>query len=325
MITIYDRPPAGTGLAQAPAPSAIGPATVWIDLVTPTEAEESLVEHALGIEVPTRAEMREIEASSRFYAENGAVYMTAAIVYDIEGPSPKGTVVTFILAGDRLVTVRYAEPKAFPIFVARADKGGADCTSGASVMIGLVETLIARNADLIERLQDEAERLAGQLFDIKGGSASRNRRLDVVLKATGKLGSGAGLAEESAVSMALLLNYFHQSLRSRHEQHPVIERIEDARADVASLTEHLRFLTSRTGFLLSATLGTINIEQNQIIKLFSVVAVLLMPPTLIASIYGMNFRHMPELHLPLGYPVALGLMLASALLSFLYFKRKGWL
>lgn len=325
MLKYYDRPITGTGLTLRDDSQPISDRTVWIDLVNPTVEEDKALEAALGISIPTRAEMREIESSSRLYSENGTSYMTAFIVYDIEAAIPKSSTVTFILAGQRVVTVRYAEPKAFPMYLARADKGISPCYSGASVMMGLIETLISRKADLIERIQDEVEALTHQLFDIKGGQQSRNRRLDVVLKATGKQGDKVASAQEAAMSMERLLNYFQQTLRQHNGDDQVLSRIEAARHDIASLNDHMRFLSDRTSFLLSATLGMITTEQNQIIKLFSVMAVILMPPTLVASIYGMNFRHMPELGWELGYPTAIGLMFLSALIPFVYFKRKGWL
>jgi magnesium transporter len=295
-------------------------------LVNPAEDEDKAIEQALGIAVPTRSEMREIEDSSRFYTENSAYYMTGVILHINAQNVLTTSVVTFILAGTHLVTVRYAEPRAFPLFVARAIKGDADCSNGAAVMIGLVEMLIAREADLIERVQDEVERMAPLVFGQKGAvQPSRNRRLDVHLKTIGREGDVTARAQESATSIHRLVLYFANSARLRKDDKRILTRIDAAAQDIASLMESLRFLSARTSFLLDAILGMISNEQNQIIKLFSVMAVMLMPPTLVASIYGMNFRHMPELDLPWGYPLALALMLISGLIPYLYFRKKGWL
>ncbi len=325
MLIIYDKPIAGTGLSRRDGPHQIGERTVWIDLVNPTAEEDAAVEAALGISIPTRAEMREIESSSRLYADNGASYMTAFIVYDVEAPVPQSSTVTFILAKKRLVTVRYSEPKAFPMYIARTEKGMSPCLTGEEVMIGLVETIISHSADLIERIQDEVEKLTAQLFHVKGGKVTRDKRLDVVLRATGHEGDIVATAQEAAMSMERLLNFFRDTVRRNGGDTHVQDRISAALSDVASLNDHMGFLTDRTSFLLQATLGMINIEQNQVIKLFSVMAVMLMPPTLVASVYGMNFRHMPELGWDWGYPAALGIMALSALIPFVYFKRKGWL
>jgi magnesium transporter len=157
------------------------------------------------------------------------------------------------------------------------------------------------------------------------GQASRNRRLDVLLRTVGKEGDVTARAQESAMSLHRLLLYAAGTVRTRKDDPSILERIEAANHDITSLMESLRFLSTRTSFLLDATLGMISNEQNQIIKLFSVMAVMLMPPTLVASIYGMNFKFMPELDFPLGYPMALCLMFISGLVPYLYFRRKGWL
>ncbi len=305
-----------------------GPLTgncVWIDLLQPTPDEDRFVEEALAIDIPTRAEMREIEPSNRFYQERGAYFMTASIVYDIEAQVPKTTPVTFILAGDRLVTVRYAEPKAFPLYLQRVEKGDAPCTTGATIMVGLIDSIVHRMADLIERIQDEVERLAQSVFDLRGGKHTRDRRLDVMLKRIGKCGDITARAEDSATSVSRLLHYLMQATKDRGDDPRTRQRIKGAQRDIASLMEHTKYLSQRIGFILDATLGMINIEQNQIIKLFSVMAVVLLPPTLVASVYGMNFKHMPELDWPLGYPMALCLMAVAAIGPIIYFRRKGWL
>jgi magnesium transporter len=191
-------------------------------------------------------------------------------------------------------------------------------------MLGLIESLIHRQADLVERIQDEVEKTAHAIFEIKGGQQTRGRRLDTLLKAAGKEGDLTSRAQESAFSLDRLLTYLSGILKERGEDAKLLDRIVLAHRDVHSLMEHMRFLTARIAFLLDATLGMINYEQNNIIKIFSVASVALMPPTLIASIYGMNFKHMPELGWEFGYPMAIGLMVLSAILPFLYFRRKGW-
>lgn len=321
MITVYDA--VGGKLIERPARDDLA-SSVWIDLLNPGEDEDKAIEQALGIEVPTRSEMREIEASNRFYTENGAYYMTSIILHHNAQDMPLTSVITFILSGSHLVTVRYAEPKAFPVYVARAAKGDVDCVTGAGVMIGLLQMLIEREADLIERVQDEVERIAPLVFGQKGQNA-RNRRLDVLLRTVGKEGDIVARAQESAMSLHRLSLYFANAARERKDDPRVLGRIEAANNDILSLMESMRFLSARAAFLLDATLGMISTEQNQIIKLFSVMAVMLMPPTLVASIYGMNFKTMPELDFTFGYPMALVLMFISGLVPFLYFKKKGWL
>jgi magnesium transporter len=298
---------------------------VWIDLLNPTQAEETKVERALKIDVPTREEQQEIEVSSRLYQEDGAYFMTATLMYQPEQGEPRTTPVTFILAGQRLVTVRYAEPRAFSIYVARCNRSETDLKNGAAVLIGLIETIVDRLADFIERIQAEVEGLSHSIFEIKGGVATRQRRFDVLLRAIGREGEITSKARESAHSLGRLLTFFVHAANERNLGKPLQARIRTAARDVTSLTDHVTFLSSKIIFLLDATLGMINIQQNDIIKIFSVAAVVFLPPTLLASIYGMNFRHMPELDWLFGYPLALILMVLAAVLPYIYFKRKGWL
>ncbi len=298
---------------------------IWIDLLNPTQEEEAKVEKALKIDVPTREEQQEIEASSRLYQEDGAQFMTATLLFQPEQGEPRTTPVTFILAGQRLVTVRYAEPRAFAIYVVRCNRAEPEIKNGLSVLIGLIETIVDRLADFIERIQAEVEGLSHSIFEIKGGVATRQRRFDILLRAIGREGEISSKVRESAHSLGRLLTFLVHAVNERKEDKPVQARIRTAARDVASLTDHATFLSGKIIFLLDATLGMINIQQNDIIKIFSVAAVVFLPPTLLASIYGMNFHHMPELDWRLGYPLALVLMVLAAVLPYIYFKRKGWL
>ena len=321
MLTIYEakgqelvqREDRGTGQS------------VWIDLLNPSKEEEHFIEAQLRLQLPTREEMAEIEASSRLYQESGAHFMTATVLHQTDTPDPQPATITFILTENRLVTLRYIEPKAFPLFLARAAKGDAACDTAMAVLLGLLDAVIDREADLIERLQAETEKIAQTIFDIKGGSATRSRRFDVILKQIGKEGVIASRTRESLLSQGRLLTYLAQVALLRKDVDTVRERIRTEAQDVQSLSDHLTYLNARITFMLEASLGMVSIEQNEIIKVFSVVAVMLMPPTLVASIYGMNFRYMPELEWSFGYPLAIGLMVLSGLVPFLYFRRKGWL
>lgn len=324
MLTIHDG--AGNDLAQRDGSEPIGSDTVWIDLLNPTKEEDERVERMLKISVPTREEMRDIEASSRFYRENGASYMTAFIVHDLGGDSggPQASTVTFILTGNTLVTVRYCDPRAFGQFPSRVARGDATSGSGAAVLIGLIEALIEHQADLIEHAQDTVDKLARGIFDLKR-RRDRESSLGALLKGTGTQGDIVARIQESAISLTRLLHVFKNSAIEANADVKIVQRIQTADRDIQSLTEHMRFLSERVGFLLNATLGMISTEQNQIIKLFSVMAVMMMPPTLVASVYGMNFQHMPELAWVEGYPLALGAMVISAIVPYLYFRYRGWL
>jgi len=323
MLTIYENR-SGVLQRQKGKPR-VTEAAVWIDLLNPTPEEEGQIERALKLEVPTREEQQEIEVSSRLYQEDGAHFMTATLLYQPDQGEPRMTPVTFILAGQRLLTLRYAEPRAFSIYVARCNRSEAELKSGAAVLIGLLETIIDRLADFIERIQAEVEGLSHSIFEIKGGAASRQRRFDVLLRAIGREGEITSKARESAHSFGRLLTFLVHAANERKEVKPLQARIRTAARDVVSLIDHATFLSGKIIFLLDATLGMVSIQQNDIIKIFSVAAVVFLPPTLIASIYGMNFRHMPELDWWFSYPLALVLMVLAAILPYLYFKRRGWL
>jgi magnesium transporter len=251
--------------------------------------------------------------------------MTATVLVHTDTPEPATTPITFILAGKRLITVRYAEPRAFSIFLTRSKRPDATRIDGTAVLIGLIESIIDRLADFIEFLQADVETVSRSIFGMRGSTASRQRRFDRLLRSIGREGEIISLAHESAYSLGRLLTFLAHAAIERKENNLTKARIRTAARDVASLTDHLSFLSNKIVFLLDATLGMINIEQSDIIKIFSIAAVVLLPPTLVASAYGMNFEFMPELKWLFGYPFALVLMLVSAVLPYLYFKRKGWL
>jgi magnesium transporter len=325
MLTVYDA--VDGALVPREGPYEVNGATVWIDLLNPSKDEDAVVERALGIAIPTREEMAEIEASSRLYHEGGAHYMTAVVLFQPDAPNEPlaATPITFILAGNRLVTVRYAEPRGIKIFLARVQKGDAPCISGAAVLVGLLEAIIDREADRVERIQAEVDKLSQSIFGVKGGERTRALRFDVSIRAIGREGELTSRSRESLLTLARLLTYLGHVMSERGDDKALRARVKTAHRDVQSLADHIGYLSAKITFLLDATLGMINNEQNGIIKIFSVLAVALMPPTLVGTIYGMNFQHMPELSWVLGYPAALLMMVVSAVIPWLYFKRKGWL
>jgi magnesium transporter len=325
MLMIYDS--VDGALSKREDVSSVSPGTIWLDLLNPSKEEDRFVEEALGIAVPTREEMAEIEVSSRLYLEGGAHYMTAVLMHQqdwlIDPPTP--TPITFILAGHRLVTVRYAEPRAFQMFLSRAQKKDASCVSGINVLVALLEAIIDREADRVERIQGEVDKLSQTVFGVKGGQRSRAGRFDVNIRTIGREGELTSRSRETLLTLDRLLTYLAHVMSQRGDDKALRARVKTAGRDVVSLADHIGYLSTKITFLLDATLGMINNEQNSIIKIFSVLAVALMPPTLVGTIYGMNFKHMPELDWLYGYPFALGFMVISAVLPWLYFKRKGWL
>lgn len=329
MLSAYSWQTDRLAPTEIPAPADAGQAPVWIDLLNPTAEEDRVVEAQLGLNIPTRDEMEEIESSSRLYQEDGAEFMTLTALTNLDSDDARKTPVTFILKGSTLITVRYADPKPFINYVARAKRPNiVSCQTGELVMLGLIEALIDRMADSLERAGNEVDVISREVFSSKASNATKKtRNLQSVIERIGRQGDLLTMIRESLVSITRLASY-HAALdggTNRAVSKESRTRVKIVQRDVSSLGEHAAFLSNKVNFLLDATLGLINLEQNQIIKIFSVAAVVFLPPTLVASIYGMNFDLMPELNWLLGYPWALFLMVLSAILPFVYFKRRGWL
>jgi magnesium transporter len=298
---------------------------VWVDLVRPTREEELFVERALHVSLPTREEMQEIEPSNRLYQEDGGLFMTVNMLAKADSPVPESTAITFVLLRQRLVTIRYEEPTAFRTFAGHVERHRELGISGASLLVGLLEAIVDRTADILERIGGDIDALSRSIFIANGGSASgAPRDFTAALTRMGRHHDLTSKARESLVSLSRLLSFLTLPADVRNDEE-LREHVRGLVRDVASLTDHATFISGNISFLLNATLGLVNVEQNAIIKIFSVAAVVFLPPTLVASIYGMNFKLIPELGWEYGYAWALLLMVLSAVLPYLYFKRRGWL
>jgi magnesium transporter len=298
------------------------PAALWIDLVVPTREEEAAVEQLLGHGVPTREEMNEIEISSRLYLEDGAAFMTAILPAHADADEPQMAPVSFVLSRGRLVTIRYHEPTAFSTFPQRAERTAMHLGDAETILVALLEAIVDRLADILERVAREIDGVSRQTFR---RNRKANQDIRSLLEEIGRKGDVTSNIRDSLLTLERLVGFLVIVPAPRKATKDVRERIKTLSRDVRSLLDHSGFMAQKVTFLLDATLGMINIEQNAIIKIFSVAAVIFLPPTLVASIYGMNFDNMPELDWLLGYPFAIGLMILSAILPYLYFKRRGWL
>jgi magnesium transporter len=338
MITTYAL---SNGRLEKAPPGPAGEPPVnalWFDLLQPTREEEGVVQRLTGAEIPTREEMQEIEVSSRLYREGDAHYLTAPIIHRTDTPRPEVTAVTFILTPKALITVRHATPRSIEFFVARAARQIGWCSTPETVLMGLLETIVDRVADVMERVAAELDAVSRRIFyDPAGGNGEEKTEeqatadLHAVLRQLGRAGDLTTKTRDTILGLDRVATYIiaAENLGVTRETKP---RLKTLTRDIRSLAEHDGFLSNKVSFLLEATLGMISIEQNRsmteqnhIIKIFTVAAVAFLPPTLVASIYGMNFRLMPELDWGYGYFWALGLMALSAVLPFLYFKRRGWL
>jgi magnesium transporter len=325
--TLVEQPEAGASRFER---HMLGPAepipanALWIDLVEPTREEDRKAEQHLGISVPTREEMSDIEPSELLYTENGARYLTARLVCNVQA-DPELTGVTFILKEKEMITVRYAEPKAFQMFAHRIARPGGCEASVESLLAGLLDTVIDRAADVLQMTGSQLDAISRAVFEAKAESHRRNEEYQGVLRSLGRHGDLISKIRESLVSVERVLLFVSANYRASGASKELRENVRSTLRDLQSLEEHATFQSQKIQFLLDATLGLVNLEQNNIIKLFSVMAVIFMPPTLIASIYGMNFKLMPELDLPFGYPMALSLMVLAAILPYVFFRWKKWL
>jgi magnesium transporter len=302
----------------------------WIDLHDPTPEEESMIEQELGVDIPTREEMKEIEESSRIYDEHGALFMTGVMIAGISDHRPKRSEVTFVVLPTHFVTVRYADPLPFQTFKQKCARRPEEHQSSDLLFVSLVEQIVQRAADVLEKITADLDGVAEELFDEKRGAATDQELQSHRINLNGivrQLGRSSGLLAkmgESLLTFNRVLSFF------RHSAEPWLRDDAKAKAkslerDIASLTEYESHLVAQIGHLQNATFNLINIEQSRIIKVFSIAAVLFLPPTLVATSYGMNFKFMPELNWTLGYPLAIALMILSAIAPFYWFKRNGWL
>lgn len=295
---------------------------VWLDLLTPDYDVLKEIDAAYGLDLPTMEEMREIETSSRLYQDGDALYMTITYIANSLGDTPETTQLTFVLKDNTLLTIRKKDIRILNHIINKLQtRGMRGPTNGISIMVLILENIIDLCSDVLEKNHAEIEIISQRIFGVDTGPKDYKTSLRQVA-AVGELNSKI---RESLVSLSRLNIFLSNILEKNPQQSDVLASLRTFMTDVHSLLDHAAFVSGKITFLLDATLGLVNIEQNAIIKIFSVAAVIFLPPTLIASVYGMNFKYMPELEWPLGYPLALGLMVVSAILPFVYFKFKKWL
>ncbi len=327
MLSVYCLTPSGLKLLERNTNAPLPEEAVWLDLLEPTLEEEKLVEQRLGLDIPTREEMRDIESSSRLYEEGGALYLTATVVTKLDTQLPENAQITFILRGARLVTNRYVNPLPLRRFVAHTERHPLANTTAQAVLAGLLESVVERIADVIERVSADMDAASAEVFShrkLPGGKARRTQRdFRKLLEVIGQSGELIAKARESLASLSRLLAFVQQSPLNVPQE--VRTRLRTLSHDVVAMSDHASFLATNLNFILDAILGMINIDQNNILKIFSVVTVVLLPPSVIGAIFGMNFSHLPGTQEPWGFWAALSLMVASSVGPYLWFRQKGWL
>lgn len=322
MLKIYQQQNGGLKGVVIDEGGAVPANAIWLDLLDPTIEERRAVEQALGLEMPTRADMEEIEISSRLYQEDNNLFMTAMVLAQTESDSPTTGAITFVVTPEKLVTIRYIDPQPFRTFSLRCERAVVTALRPDTVMMQLLDVVIDRMADILEKTGQDVETVSHDIFDPES-TVRTNKDFQEVLRRLGRKHDITGKIRESLLTLARVMTFLAQAFDKAHKE--AKQHNKTLTRDVQSLQDHTSYLTNKIAYLQDATLGLINNEQNNIIKIMSVAAMVFLPPTLFASIWGMNFDHMPELSSSWGYPVSIAVMILSAVLPYLYFKRRGWL
>ena len=291
---------------------------VWVDLENPSSEEKAWIRERFGLIIPEDIVDDDLEESARFYEEdNGELHIRSDFLIE-DDESARNVRVAFILHQNVLFSVHNEDLPVFRLLRLRARRIPALIEDAKDVLLKLYDADAEYSADVLENIYDKLERISARVLksDVNDAEAGE------VLAAIAREEDLNGRIRRNVMDTRRAVSFMMRSRMLNAEQ---FEESRQILRDIDSLDSHTAFLFDKINFLMDATVGFININQNKIIKIFSVASVALLPLTLIASIYGMNFQHMPELSHPWGYPFALGLMVASVAAPFIYFRRKGWL
>jgi magnesium transporter len=331
MLTLYHSR-AGRGERPVDLATASLPGNVaWIDLIKPDPEEVAFLTRTTGLQLPSVGDLSEIESSSRLRHQDGAIYLSAPFVYRADSDQPLTTPVGFILTRERLITVRFEELTSFNTFIDRDLAAEIDPLTSAAVFAGLMDAIADRLADILENIAAELDALSHRLFrspatelPARRPPARESADLRIILRRVGHSGDLASKIRDSLHGIGRIVPYV-SSLAADWLPAEIKPRLETVRQDVLSLSDYDGHIVNKVQLLLDATLGLINVEQNNIIKVLTIVSVVGIPPTLIASMYGMNFKGMPEYDWSWGYPYGLAMIALSALLPLVWFKLRGWI
>jgi magnesium transporter len=287
----------------------------WIDVAEPTDEERAVVETLVSNALSEEADADEIEASSRSFVDESGLHISTLFLHRVEG-QPENTSVTVVLSAAQLITLHDRDVPAIRLLRIRARRRPDILADPLALLTTLFETTVEDLGDTLQELYRALEETSHMVLE------DPNADLEDSLA---RLASHENVNGKVRLCLMDARRDLAFVLRNAQPSKSSVKRLKNLLSDIDALLPHNNYLFEKVNFLLQAAQGFINIEQNQIIKIFSVAAVAFLPPTLIASIYGMNFHHMPEIDWMWGYPISLGVMLVSALLPYVYFKRKGWL
>ncbi len=300
----------------------------WIDLLTPDATELRFAEELCAIEMPTKDEMREIEATSRLYCEDGGRFMTTTVLSRVETDEPMIAEITFILKGRMLVTIRHTDSYSFRVFSHQLLR--TPNTNRDLVFIGLLETLVDRQADVLERFGTDLDALSKKVFGTHHTRKNKEDDPDTddlrdALEELGRVGDLITRQRDALVNLLRLITYAGNEDSCMDSHDSLYVPLRPVSRDVNSLSEYASFLSNKINFMLDAVLGLINIEQNDIVKVFTIMSVVFLPPTLIASVFGMNFKHMPFLETTWGAWLSIAIMVLAGLVPLVIFKLKRYI
>jgi len=298
-------------------------AALWLDMLNPTLEERRKVDKFLGLELPTRADMEEIEISSRLYQEDSTLFMTAMVMAQTDTDLPTADAVTFVLTPERLVTIRYIDPQPFRTYALRCERSVINAGRAEFVLMQILDAIVDRMADILEKTGSDVEIISAEIFTPVSHKMGK-RDFQSILRRLGQKHGLTSKMRESLLTIMRMLTFLTQSVDNKHNKE-MRAHVKTLVRDVQSLQDHSSFVATKVSYLQDGTLGLINNEQNNIIKIMSVASIVFLPPTLFASIWGMNFHFMPELDEVWAYPVALVMIVISGILPYVYFKRRGWL
>ncbi|MGV6988312.1 magnesium/cobalt transporter CorA [Testudinibacter sp. P80/BLE/0925] len=290
---------------------------IWIDLIDPSSEERDVLQQGLGQSLASYLELEDLEASARFFEDEDGLHLHSFFYCEDEDDYAAISTVAFTLRDGRLFTLRDRELPAFRLYRMRSRIQKLEACNAYELLLDLFETKIEQLADVIETIYADLEQLSRVILEGKQGEA-----FDKALSTLTEQEDASSKVRLCLMDTQRALSFLVRKTRLPATQ---LEQAREVLRDIESLQPHNESLFQKVNFLMQAAMGFINIEQNRIIKIFSVVSVIFLPPTLVASNYGMNFKEMPELGFTFGYPMALGLMLLAALAPYFYFKRKGWL
>ena len=314
MISLF--PPSAKDTASA----------LWIDLYNPTDEEVQKVSTALKLSVPQRAELEEIESSSRLQAENGQIQMSLPVSAHGEDEAP--TPVGFILSKERLVTIRFTEMRAFEAAAHQCTKKHDPLTTSHEIFATIIEGMIDFGADMLEEIANELNDVSKTVFrrykrTRQHNIARSNKRMRETLLAVGMAGERLSQIRESILGLQRAVPYAVDKAKGWMGD-VISERLKTAGTDLVSLSDFEVHLSNKVQFLLDAVLGFINTEQNDIFKVLTIASVVGIPPTFLASMWGMNFETIGEYHWHYGYAFALTMIGISIVLPVIWFKWRGW-